>query len=47
MGSPDWTLVFDVCERVSASENNAKAVAKALRKELKYTLFYFNNDLAF
>ena len=27
-GSPDWTLAFDVCERVSASENNAKAVIK-------------------
>ncbi|KAF9446534.1 hypothetical protein P691DRAFT_803828 [Macrolepiota fuliginosa MF-IS2] len=34
--SEDWALVLDVCDRVSASENNAKEAIKALRKEFKY-----------
>ncbi|KAL0570082.1 hypothetical protein V5O48_011876 [Marasmius crinis-equi] len=34
--SENWALVWDVCERVLASENNAKEAARALRRELKY-----------
>jgi len=33
--SEDWALVLDVCDRVSANENNAKEAVKALRRELK------------
>lgn len=35
-GSQDWALVLEVCERASANEANAKAAAKALRREFKY-----------
>ncbi|KAI0688491.1 hypothetical protein BC835DRAFT_306317 [Cytidiella melzeri] len=34
--SEDWSLVLEVCERASSSENNAKEAVKALRKEFKY-----------
>ncbi|KAL0575006.1 hypothetical protein V5O48_006957 [Marasmius crinis-equi] len=34
--SEDWSLVKDVCERISASENNAKEAVRALRKDFKY-----------
>ncbi|KAG6908708.1 hypothetical protein DXG01_003641 [Tephrocybe rancida] len=34
--SEDWGLVLEVTERVSASENNAKEAARALRREFKY-----------
>ncbi|KAF5353476.1 hypothetical protein D9756_008105 [Leucocoprinus leucothites] len=34
--SEDWALVLDVCDRVSANENNAREAVKALRKEFKY-----------
>lgn len=31
----DRALVSDVCDRVSANENNAKEAVKALRREFK------------
>ncbi|KAF8064159.1 hypothetical protein FPV67DRAFT_1629149 [Lyophyllum atratum] len=34
--SEDWGLVMEVCERASASENNAKEAVRALRREFKY-----------
>ncbi|KAF9441921.1 hypothetical protein P691DRAFT_611074, partial [Macrolepiota fuliginosa MF-IS2] len=34
--SEDWALVLDICDRVSASENNAKEAVKALRREVNY-----------
>lgn len=33
--SEDWSLVLEVCDRVSQSEENAKEAAKALRREFK------------
>ncbi|KAH9922326.1 uncharacterized protein BXZ73DRAFT_104144 [Epithele typhae] len=33
--SEDWSLVLEVCDRVSTSEENAKEAAKALRREFK------------
>ncbi|RPD60760.1 hypothetical protein L227DRAFT_501092 [Lentinus tigrinus ALCF2SS1-6] len=33
--SEDWSLVLEVCDRVSASETSAKEAAKALRQEFK------------
>ncbi|KAF6750828.1 hypothetical protein DFP72DRAFT_909441 [Ephemerocybe angulata] len=34
--SEDFTLVYDVCDRASASEANAKEAVRALRREFKY-----------
>ncbi|KAG2361369.1 hypothetical protein BDR07DRAFT_1359012, partial [Suillus spraguei] len=34
--SEDWALVFEVCERASATEANAKEVMKALLREFRY-----------
>ena len=33
--SEDWSLVLEVCDRVSQNEENAKEAAKALRREFK------------
>jgi hypothetical protein len=38
--SEDWVLVLEVCERASASENNAKEAVRALRREFKYIQYY-------
>ncbi|KAJ2936193.1 hypothetical protein H1R20_g906, partial [Candolleomyces eurysporus] len=34
--SEDFTLVYDVCDRASANEANAKEAVRALRREFKY-----------
>ena len=34
--SEDWTLVLDVCDHASSSENAAKEAVRALRREFKY-----------
>ncbi|KAF8175150.1 hypothetical protein BJ912DRAFT_37738 [Pholiota molesta] len=34
--SEDWALVLEVCDRASASENNAREAVRALRREFKY-----------
>ncbi|KIY69274.1 hypothetical protein CYLTODRAFT_420881 [Cylindrobasidium torrendii FP15055 ss-10] len=35
-GAENWSLVLEVCERASSSDNNAKEAVKALKREFKY-----------
>jgi hypothetical protein len=36
VSTDDWAMFFDVCERASATEANAKQATEALSREFKY-----------
>jgi hypothetical protein len=36
--SKDWALILEVCERASASENNAREAVQVLQREFKYAV---------